>query len=255
MGDIFSEKLARWREYTESPWARIRYSVVEETIRREAQALGGRLRVLDVGGGDGLDALPLAVAGHDVTVLDQSQKWLDEARRRADNAGVPLKVVHASLDNLHGLGEFDLLLCHFVLQYRPAGTADLRTLAGLLRPGGTISVILPNPSAMVLRQLVLDGPAAAQAELTAESKRAVLFDHDVRKVPMEQMETELLDCGLPVVRRYGTRIANDLIVDNNLKHDPQYFDDLLHLELDLCDREPFVRVGGLYQLVGQKTAG
>ena len=57
MQEIFSEKLASWREYTESPWARIRYAVVEETIRREAEALGGRLRVLDVGGGDGLDAL------------------------------------------------------------------------------------------------------------------------------------------------------------------------------------------------------
>lgn len=252
--DIFSEKLASWREYTQSPWARIRYAVVEETIRREAQALGGRLRVLDVGGGDGLDALPLAVAGHDVTVLDQSEQWLDEARRRAGNVGATLKGVHADLDDLHDLGEFDLLLCHFVLQYRPAGMADLRTLAGLLRPGGTISVILPNPSGMVLRQLVVDGPAAARAELAAESKHAVLFDHNVRKVAMEEMEAQLSQCGLPVVRRYGTRIANDLIADNDVKLAPQYFDDLLRLELDLCDREPFVRIGGLYQLIGQKTA-
>lgn len=108
---------------------------------------------------------------------------------------------------------------------------------------------------MVLRQLVVDGPTAARAELVAESKRAVLFDHDVRKVPMEEMEAQLSACGLPVVRRYGARIANDLIADNRVKHNAQYFDDLLRLELDLCDREPFVRVGGLYQLIGQKAAG
>ncbi|MDN5894924.1 MAG: class I SAM-dependent methyltransferase [Nocardioides sp.] len=255
MQDIFSEKLATWREYTDSPWARIRYAVVEETIRREAETLGGPLRVLDVGGGDGVDALPLAVAGHDVTVLDQSEQWLDEARRRADILGVPLTGLNANLDDLHELGEFDLVLCHFVLQYRSSGMADLRALAGVLRMGGTISVILPNPSGMVLRQLVVDGPAAARTELAAESKRAVLFDHDARKVPMEEMEAQLSDCGLPVIRRYGTRIANDLITDNNVKHDARFFDDLLRLELDLCDREPFLRMGGLYQLIGQKTAG
>ena len=56
------------------------------------------------------------------------------------------------------------------------------------------------------------------------------------------------------MRRYGTRIANDLIADNSVKYNRQYFDDLLRLELDLCDREPFVRMGGLYQLIGQKAA-
>lgn len=106
-----------------------------------------------------------------------------------------------------------------------------------------------------LERPVRDPVAARRTELAAESKRAVLFDHNVGKVPMEEMEAQLSDCGLPVERRYGTRIANDLIADNNVKHDPQYFDDLLRLELDLCDREPFVRMGGLYQLMGQKTAG
>ncbi|MBF4160599.1 hypothetical protein [Nocardioides acrostichi] len=52
------------------------------------------------------------------------------------------------------------------------------------------------------------------------------------------------------MRRDGTRIANDLIADNGVKRNPQYFDDLLRLELDICDREPFVGIGGLYQLIG-----
>ena len=31
--------------------------------------------------------------------------------------------------------------------------------------------------------------------------------------------------------------------------DPDFFAELLELELALCDQEPFVRVGGMYQLV------
>ena len=100
------------------------------------------------------------------------------------------------------------MLCHFVLQYLPAGTKDLATLADFVRSGGTLSLVLPNPVGMVLRQLVSGGPASAISELRAESKHAVLFDHEVRKVEMG--------------------------------------------ELALCDQEPYLRIGGMYQVIATK---
>lgn len=253
VSDVFSERLSAWRDYTSTPWGRVRYAVVEETLGREASRLGPGLRVLDVGGGDGLDSLPLARAGHQVTVLDQSRSWLDEADRRAAAAGVQVRTVQGDLASPHALGEFDLVLCHFVLQYRPAGTDDLATLAGFLRPGGLLSVICPNPAAMVLRELVTGGPASALSELRAGSRHAVLFDHVVRKIEMSELEQGLGEVGLPVVRRYGGRIANDLLTDNEAKDEADYFRDLLALELSLCDREPYLRIGGLYQLIATRS--
>lgn len=252
MTDVFSERLSAWRDYSSSPWARVRYAVIEETMGREASRLGTSLRILDVGGGDGMDALPLAAAGHDVTVLDQSRAWLDEAERRAEQAGVHIRTIEGDLSSPPELGEFDLVLCHFVLHYLPAGTRDLATLAGFVRRGGALSVVVPNPVGMVLRQLVSGGPAAAITELGAESKHAVLFDHDVRKVEMGELEDGLGEVGLSVVRRYGSRIANDLLTDDDAKNEPDYFDDLLRLELALCDQEPYVRIGGMYQVIATK---
>ncbi len=252
MTDVFSERLAAWRNYTESPWGRIRYAVVEETLRRETSKLGGVLRILDVGGGDGMDALPLAQAGHDVTILDQSSSWLDEAGRRAADAGTRVRAVVGDLTDPPQLGEFDVVLCHFVLQYRPADADDLARLAHYTRAGGFVSVIVPNPASMVLRELVIDGPTAALSELDAETKRAVTFNHDVRKIAMVELERALEQVGLSVVQRYGTRIANELLADNDCKHDREYFKDLLRLELALCDQEPFVRIGGMYQLIATK---
>lgn len=144
------------------------------------------------------------------------------------------------------------MLCHFVLQYRPAGTTDPATLADYIRRGGVLSLMLPNPAGMVLRQLVTEGPTPALSELGAESKRAVTFDHEVRKIAMSEMEDDLKIAGLSVARRYGTRIANDLLTDNDLKNEIDYFDSLLRLELALCDQEPYLRVGGMYQLVATK---
>lgn len=253
MTDVFSDKLAAWRDYTGSPWGRLRYQVARETLRRETARLGPSLRILDVGGGDGMDAVPLAAAGHDVTILDQSTAWLAEAERCAAAADTRVRTVVGDLDDPPPLGEFDIVLCHFVLQYRPEGSDDVATLAGFLRSGGLLSVMLPNPAAGVLRQLILGGPQAALAELESDTTHAVTFDQAVRKIPAADLEATLAQAGLPVVRRYAMRIANDLLASNELKYDSAYFEDLLRLELALCDQEPFVRIGGMYQLIGSKT--
>lgn len=61
--------------------------------------------------------------------------------------------------------------------------------------------------------------------------------------------------GLVPVARYGTRIANDLLTDDKAKRDPASFARLLELELALCDREPFLRVGGMWQVVAERPSG
>jgi S-adenosylmethionine-dependent methyltransferase len=246
--DVFSDQLAAWREYTRTPWARIRYAVVGEVLRRQCAALGGTLRVLDVGGGDGMDALPLAAAGHDVTIVDPSEAWLREARRRADTAGVPLRTVRAGLDDLPS-GEWDLVLCHFVLRYRGADDGDVAALAQRVRPGGRLSVMDVNPAGRVLRALVSGGPSAGLAELHAARATVETFRTDARKVEPDDVRAQAEAGGLRVLGLFGNRIANDLVVDDQAKHDPTYFDDLVRLELELCDREPFNRVGFAWQLV------
>jgi len=39
VSDPFSDKLAAWQEYVATPWGRIRYAVVAETLRRQAAEL------------------------------------------------------------------------------------------------------------------------------------------------------------------------------------------------------------------------
>ena len=125
------------------------------------------LRVLDVGGGDGRDALALAEAGHHVTIVDPAPAWLAQATRSAEHSGLTDRVstVLGSLDDLPlGTGDYDLVLCHFVLHYRPAGGEDIGRLSAMLRPGGRLSVMAPNPAARVIMRLTREGPDAALAE-------------------------------------------------------------------------------------------
>ena len=270
VSDVFEGRLAQWQAWCEAPWGRLRFAVVRETLRRQVQALEAdleqprALRVLDVGGGEGRDALGLAVAGHHVTVLDPAPSWLAEARRRAESAGAGERLVtlEGSIDDLSGAGDgagggFDLVLCHNVLHYRPAetGAADVRRLARAARPGGRVSVMAPNPAARVIGRLVREGPEAALDELGRDDMESATFATIARAVARDEVEAQLVAAGLEVVGRYAARVANDYVADDGVKADPDFYAALERLELALCDREPFISLGALWQLVAARPVG
>lgn len=136
---------------------------------------GRPLRVLDVGGGSGNFAVPLARLGHDVTVVDPSADALATLQRRAGTAGVGERVrgVQGDGDRLHQLldlqehteGTYDLALCHSVLEVVDDPAATLRQIAGALRPGGQVSVATVNRAGAVLARALAGHPVEALALL------------------------------------------------------------------------------------------
>jgi 2-polyprenyl-3-methyl-5-hydroxy-6-metoxy-1,4-benzoquinol methylase len=134
---------------------------------------GTPLRVLDVGGGSGMFAVPLARLGHDVTVVDPSADALATLRRRADTAGVGDRVrgIQGDGDLLHevlptaGTEGYDLALCHYVLEVVDDPGVTLREIANALRPGGQVSVATANRAGAVLGRAVAGHPVEALALL------------------------------------------------------------------------------------------
>jgi SAM-dependent methyltransferase len=99
-------------------------------------------RALDVGCGEGADAVWLASMGWDVTALDVSQVALDRARGHAAEAGVQVTWLHhALLDaDLSGPG-FDLVSAQYPALRRTPGDEAERKLIGAVAPGGTLLVV------------------------------------------------------------------------------------------------------------------
>ncbi len=136
---------------------------------------GTPLRVLDVGGGSGMFAVPLALLGHAVTVVDPSADALATLARRAATAGVGDRVrgVQGDGDLLGevlsdlapGDGGYDLALCHFVLEVVDDPGVTLREIAGVLRPGGQVSVAAANRAGVVLARAAAGHPVEALALL------------------------------------------------------------------------------------------
>ncbi|GAB7191157.1 tRNA uridine 5-oxyacetic acid(34) methyltransferase CmoM [Kineococcus sp. NUM-3379] len=262
--DVFDDRTSAWEAWQGEPWGRLRYSLVATTTARALAHLPGPLRVIDVGGGDGADSLPLARAGHSVTVLDFSRPLLDTAAAAAQAAGLAERVrtVHAGIDDLPGLridgepvtGAFDAVLCHNVVHYRADLRATVAALAGLLRPGGVVSLIAPNPAMDVLVAAVRrTDPEAALAVLDSPTVHSVTFDHPMRRVEAVAAEAALAAAGCTVEHRFGIRCVMDLIADDEIKHDPGFYRRLEELELALCDREPYRHTARFWQLTATRT--
>ncbi len=259
-GEVFDQRMAQWRAYRATPWSRLRFAIVAHTLSTTIERQGGGAwRILDIGGGDGGDALPLALAGHSVTVLDPSAPMLEKLGADATEAGVADRITGvrgeiAAIETL-ALRDFDLVLCHFVLQYLDDLDGPLARLVGAVRPGGYLSLIAPNRPGEVLAKAArgLD-PAAAFALLDAETNRTLTFDHAVRRIDAETAIEALQRIGCEPIARFGGRIVNDLLPDLAPKADPAFFADLLRLELAVCDREPYLRTGMFWQVVA-RTGG
>lgn len=114
-----------------------------------------RADVVDVGGGSGTRAVPLARAGCSVVVIDASTDALASLSRRATEAGVgdritALQADADQLDTVLPRASADLVLYHQIVQDVDDPERSVAAAAALLRPGGYLSVVVPGRLSEVL---------------------------------------------------------------------------------------------------------
>ncbi|MDQ3401964.1 MAG: methyltransferase domain-containing protein [Actinomycetota bacterium] len=222
---------------------RLRHAVTLANLLRHLDA---PCRVLDAAGGHGRDAILLAEAGHDVTVLDPAGAMLTTAMELAEAHGVAdrVHVVQAMAEDAPELFEadFDLVLCHNLLQYVEDRVALLRALSTPLRADGLLSVLGPNPTSGPLHTAITArDPERALAEL-GTSVLGCTADDVLGDLAVVEAE---------VLARYGVHCVSGYLPESECA-DPEFYAHLEALELAMSTRAPYWPTARYFHLVARR---
>ncbi len=194
------------------------WDAVEDLAATLGTERGRPLRVLDLGGGTGGMAVPLAGLGHDVTVVDPSPDALAALTRRAADADVAARItaVQGDGDSLGDLAPagadgFDLVCCHGTLEVVDDPVATLRAIGAILAPGAALSLVVAGRLAAVLARALAGDFTAARTALTSVDGRWGPGDPLPRRFDAATLAGWLADTGFTVESITGLRVFTDLV--------------------------------------------
>jgi SAM-dependent methyltransferase len=249
-----------------------RQDLLRNVVRQElvARQLAGHLpgvpaTVLDVGAGQGTQALRLARLGFDVTAVEPDEQMRDActASLAAESPDVRrrLTVVAGALgalpDEVAGQ-PFDVVCCHGVLMYLDAARPAVVELCGLVAPGGMLSLVARNADAMALRpglrrdwtgvQRLLDSAAGGHPAYVNELGLPARADR------LEELASFVAGRRMHVEAWYGVRVLTDGVpVDEPVPDDPDELAALLDAEERVGRTDPYRRLGTLLHLIGRRS--
>ncbi|MGW3207795.1 class I SAM-dependent methyltransferase [Streptomyces sp. NPDC001135] len=228
--------------------------------------VGQRLRVLDVGMGQGTQALRLARLGHQVTGVEQDAARIAAAHEvlAAEPDGIRARVRLVQGDGrdtgVHFLpGSFDVVLCHGVLMHVEEPDPLVAGLARMLAPGGLLSLLVRNGDALAMRPGLAGDWAGALAafDTTAHLPRArtapdgetpVRPGPDVRADRLSALTATLAGIAAPLHAWYGVRVFTDTAADDAPV--PDDLEALLAVEERAGRTDPYRGVAALLHLCG-----
>lgn len=182
-------------------------AVAAELAAVRARHPGRAPRVVDVGGGSGAWAVPLAQAGCAVSVVDTSPNALAALHRRAREAGVhdlvtPVPGDVEALAEVVPPGRADLVLGHGLLEVVDDVTAAVAALTAAAAAGGVVSVLVAGRFAAVLGRTLAGRLGEA---------RTLLTDPDGRFGPDDALRRRMDATGLRAVLSAGGALRVELL--------------------------------------------
>ncbi|MEU9614235.1 methyltransferase domain-containing protein [Streptomyces sp. NPDC048209] len=241
----------------------MRNTVRQELVARQLDEqiaarypVGQRLRVLDVGMGQGTQALRLARAGHSVTGLESDAEMLRTAREAlaGEPEGIRERVRLIEGDGrdtgVHFMpGSFDVVLCHGVLMYVPEPDPLLAGLARMLAPGGLLSLLVGNADALAMRPGTAGdfGAALAAFETDTYTNRLGL---SVRADRLDVLRATLAGIAAPLHTWYGVRVFTDNVSNEAELPGPEELARVFDAEDRAGRTDPYRGVAALLHLCG-----
>lgn len=247
MDNRFEAGVAQWGRQLGQVRDAVRQALVAAQLDEVVTAPS---RVLDVGCGQGTQALRLARLGHTVTGLDLSPDLLARFRSSLDDEPEEVRrrvtLVEGPGESAAELGEYDVVLCHGVLMYLESDDAMLAALAGALAPGGRLSLLVRNGLALAMRPGLLGDWAEVGPALSSDGYTNRL-GLTARAHTPAQLDEACGALGLRRTRWWGVRVFSDHLPGDAPPGDD--IDERVAAELAVSEVDPYRQVAALTHLV------
>lgn len=214
---------------------------------------GASTDVLDIGGGTGGFAVRVAELGHRVAVIDPSPDALAALSRRAHERGVADRITGQQGD-LSSLAEtvpaasVDVALCHGVLEVVDDPAAALAQIAGVLRPGGTLSLLVAQRHAAVVARAMAGHFVAARELLDPDTDAPT----GRRRFDVDEITDLVADAGMVVEAVHGIRVFADLVPSSLLDLEPGSTQALVDLERAVAARSDYLPLATQVHLIARR---
>ena len=205
--------------------------------------------VLDIGGGTGGFAVRVGALGHRVTVVDPSPDALAALDRRAREHDVAVTGRQGDLSSLLdvvGPDSADIVLCHGVLEVVDDPAAALATLAGVVRSGGVLSLLVAQRHAAVVARAMAGHFQQALAMLDPQAgpgHRAATelpSGRTGRRFSPDELTSLVGDGGFAVDTVHAVRVFADLVPGSLLDLEPGASAALVELEQAVAARPEYL---------------
>lgn len=235
------------------------WAELAEARRRRGDA---PVRVLDVGGGTGAWAVPMAVAGCQVTVVDTSPNALAALRGRAREAGAAGRVhaVQGDAQNLTDAvpaADADLVLGHGLLEVVDDLAVAVVQLAQAVEPGGAVSVLAAGRYGAALGQVHAGRLPQARAMLTDPEGRSGAPTDPLRRRLDATALRGLLEsaAGLSIELIHGDGVFDSWLPAAVLEADPSGADELAALEDIVATTPELLVLAARLHVLARRPAG
>jgi S-adenosylmethionine-dependent methyltransferase len=209
--------------------------------------------VLDVGCGDGSDAVWLARLGHEVWAWDTSAVMLDHAREKVADSGAKNRahLSRAGVSELEDISpdrQFDLVISHGVLMYFDDPSSFLRAHMTAVRDGGWLSLLTKNALIQPFRAFN-EGRIHEAMRLLDDSRGFGHLGIQTRSHSIQEIADVSAENGALVTSIAGVRIFTDRSAWDPDVADP---DQIIDLEWKAAKDTRYREAGALLHFILQK---
>tara|TARA_R110002153_G_scaffold6556_1_gene29917 strand:- start:20770 stop:21534 length:765 start_codon:yes stop_codon:yes gene_type:complete len=225
---------------------RLRHELLVHHLHNYISDKSMPLEVLDAGGGTGVMTEVMLGLGHKVTLSDMSSEVLSIAKQKLGE-NINLDIQHTDILSLSNNKQFDLVVCHAVLEWLQDPFEVIDKLVDLVKPGGHLSLSFFNHDAQLFGNMLYGNFDYVEQGMTTKNiVRLSPKNPQKPKVIVSQLES----LPIKIIKQAGIRCFHDYLKQPE-KQTSEY-EQLKQLEIQYGSTEPYLWLGKYFLIIAHK---